>query len=509
METDGALPDFLRSAADFLGESEAYRDQSLALAAIADSATQPFNLAVVGRMKAGKSTLINGLIGRPLAISDVEEATATLNRICHGEKSQEDEFLVHWKDGSSESRPLEDLSQWTGKSPEVLDRIGRTNFLRLFANIPKLAEVQIIDTPGTGSAVEEHEIAQDFLNPEMISRSIEEGGKADAILYVIPPVGREQDEETLQAFSGSRLPNSGPYNSLAILHKWDGLEVDDPRSRAREKGQRLLQQLQGMVADVIPVSGPLALTARSAPDAFFEKLLKAIAVEEKDLRRMLRMAERWDSDPLRAEIRSSHPMPWASFRLLVRLLNRAGATTPETARQICLEESGIVELENALQERFFSRQAILKQCQVLTRAALILDPALRNLDQDARNQDCLSEAERNSLSDQIIACDRQWQGFRGNLEALHMDIRVIDELPDRPDLFPAEDHAPLLSTCNHLASLHRRRDLGTGRMVSLFEVEELIGKYRGRENLARNRDRPLLTHVVSRLEEIHQTLNEN
>jgi hypothetical protein len=508
MESEPSLLDFLRSSAAMLSRVGRYRGDSESLVSIAESAQQPFNLAVVGRMKAGKSTLINGLIGRSLAISDVEEATATLNWICHGSEIQENEFLVHWKNREAETRPLSDLVLWTGKSPEVLERIRATSYLRLYANLPRLKEIQIIDTPGTGSAVEEHEIAKEFLNPETIACSIEEGGKADAILYVIPPVGREQDEETLQAFSGCRLPNSGPYNSLAIIHKWDGLEVEDPKARAREKGARLLEQLQGLVADVIPVSGPLALAARAAPEMFFAQLVDALAIDEKDLRRRLRTADRWDSEPKMAAARQSFPLPWASFKLLAQVLHRGSVTDPVAARRRCLEESGILELEQALQDRFFSRSAVLKQCQVLTRAGFILDTALRRLDHEGRLCGISLGESKFPPRDEIIDCDRRWQGYRENLQALHLDIRVADALSERSDMFPPQDHATLLKVCNHLASLDERRNLGMNRIVSLIELENFIGRYRALENTARNRDKPLLAHVVRRLEEIYR-LNQN
>ncbi|HRQ87904.1 MAG TPA: dynamin family protein, partial [Bacteroidia bacterium] len=131
MKQEG-IDDFLRSAASLLGRFEAHRDAADGLRQIAESSRQPFNLAVVGRMKAGKSTLINGLVGQSLAISDVEEATATLNWICHGTGDQLRSFVVHWRDGRSEPFPLGDLSQWTGKSEEVLARVRATLFLGLF-----------------------------------------------------------------------------------------------------------------------------------------------------------------------------------------------------------------------------------------------------------------------------------------------------------------------------------------------------------------------------------------
>jgi len=531
------IEEFLRSAAALLGKFEAHREAAAGLAQVAESSRQPFNLAVVGRMKAGKSTLINGLIGRSLAISDVEEATATLNWICYGSGEQTRNFVVHWKDGRSEPFPLSNLSEWTGKAPEVLARVRETLFLRMFSDSPRLKEIQIVDTPGTGSAVEEHEVAREFLNPETIEKSISEGGKSDAIIYVVPPVGREQDEETLQVFSGSRLPNSGPYNSVAVLHKWDSLGGEDPKAHAGDKARRLLDQLKGVVADVIPVSGPLALAARTAPEEFFGELLSVIHVDHQAVERALVMPERWTKDSARQAVRAKHSMPWPSFKLLVRLCLKEELSTPESARQRCLEESGILELESFLQERFFSQASIIKQCQLLTRAAFILEPTLRKMDEAARKENHNADSGKRAaellkdrdaslscwLMDQAVAhqsraeslwaaavdTDRQWQSHRNALERLQMDLRISRDLDDRTDLFPVDDREIIRSICNHLASLRRRGDFGQGRLISLREVENLIGNYRGRENQSRNRDKPLLSHVVSRLEEIYGILQNN
>jgi hypothetical protein len=507
MQPASELPAFLHRASQFLAMSEEHRQAAAMIGEIADSAVQPFNLAVVGRMKAGKSTLINGLIGRDLAISGVEEATATLNWICHGTREKQDHFDVHWRDGRIEPYPIGDLTLWTGKSPEVLDKVRRTRFLKLYAEAPSLAGVQIVDTPGTGSSVEEHEVVRDFLSPETISRSIEEGGKADAVLYVVGPVGREKDEEILQVFAEGRLANSGPYNSLAILHKWDALETDAPRARAQAKAARFLDQLTDMVADVIAVSGPLSLTARSAPERFFSSLISEIQKDRDDLDEALLSDTLWKTDPERVDVYSQYKalsqgsMPWASFRLLVRLLHRESITDPAKARARCLEESGILDLEKALQDRFFSRQSIIKQCQVLTRAAAILDPALRKIDdRDRGSQSSVPSA---------VTVDREWQAHRAALEDLGMDLRVAGEQEKRPDLFPRAEGPLILAICNHLAALGGRRDLGTGRAVSLNEVESLIQQYRVRENGARLRDRPLLAHVVNRLEQIHLALQSH
>ncbi len=530
------LNDFLKEASEEFSHYEGYRHVSANLLQIAESAIQPFNLAVVGRMKAGKSTLINALIGRPLAICGVEEATATLNRICFGEGAQTQQFVVQWRDGRAEPFPLADLQKWTGKSPEVLERTKETSFLRLFSDSPKLFETQIVDTPGTGSAVEEHEITREFLNPETIAESIAEGGKADAIVYVVPPVGRESDEETLKIFSSGRLPNSDPYNSVAVLHKWDALKVDNPKLRASEKSARLLGDLRGMVADVLPVSGPLALAAQCAPNQFFEDLVSVICDQSQNIEEALEKDDWWSENPARQSVRQLHPMPWASFRLLVRILIRDAVVDSEQARLTCLEESGIRAFEEFLQTKFFSKASIIKQCQTLQRVASVIEPALRRLNEEANsgfrdaesadraakiikehdaglhqwllNTGTKRRAKSSRLQNTAVELDRQWQKHREELELSQMDLQVCQKVDESSELFASNDKETIKAICNHLAGVQRRSDLGRGKIPKISEIDGLINNYRAMENLCRNREKPFFEHIVKRLEEIHRNLSQ-
>lgn len=531
---DEHLDEFLHATAHQLGSLESHAAVAAHLVEIAGLCRQPFNLAVVGRMKAGKSTLINGILGASLVISDVEEATATLNWICKGSEEQLQQFEVALRDGTMKMYPLKELHKWTGKREDVLARIRATRFLRLFSNALKLEEIQIIDTPGTGSAVEEHEIARDFLNPETIAESIAEGGKADAIIYVIPPVGREQDAETLEVFASTRFPNSGPYNSIGVLHKWDALGGEFPREQAKKMALRLREQFDGKVADVIPVSGPLALAARSAPDTFFSGILSLTNEDAKVIESALRLPDRWAKDPRRQSVRDKHPMPWPSFKLLVQLCLSENIVTTAVARQRCLEESGIEELESFLRERFFSQSSIIKQCQLLNRTACILEPVLRRLNSSARQQKeaasysaraaklllqtdqkisfWLTEQGRmyennaREKEDIAIRIDRDWQHHRSELELLQMDLRISALLADSPEFFPVEHKEVIRSACNHMASVKQRRYLGNNALPSLKQIEFLINFYRTRENRCNAKERPLFEHLVFRFEQIFQLL---
>jgi predicted GTPase len=312
------------------------REASRELFRLADSVEKPFSLAVFGRMKTGKSTLINALIGRQLAITGVEEATATINRISYGTRDEAARFLVHWRNGKSQSLPVDRLGEWAGKSDEVIERVRETAFLQLYAEIEQLRKVEIIDTPGTGSVVEDHEnVARKFLDPRASERSTEEGRNADALLYVFPPVAREHDEESLAEFESTRLPGSDPYNSIGVLHKWDHLPIDDARSKA----DRIARTFSGTVASVIPVSGPLALAAREAPDEFFESLLRVLPETTRDLQEALKLYTRWDKIPERKQCRLSYRLPWLSFKRIAELAAREAPSDVAVLRGACLRES--------------------------------------------------------------------------------------------------------------------------------------------------------------------------
>jgi hypothetical protein len=363
-ETQDKFKAFLLQTAEAFAPFPLLRDQEREIRAIAQTVDSPFTLAVFGRMKTGKSSIINALLGTPLTITGVEEATATLNWISFGDPAQRDSAIIHWKDGRTEPIPLFRISEWAGKDPAVLERVRDTAFLQLFAEVPFLRNVHIVDTPGTGAVVDEHEkVAREFLSPRAAEESEAEGRKADALLYVFAPEGRDNDQETLGEFSQTRLPGSDPYNSIGVLHLWDALEADDVFSEARRKAERLTRILGNVVSEVIPVSAPLALAARDSPDTYFESLLELTSRQTTtdNLVRKLKTSDRWDGDKARKQARDSYKLPWASFVRVVQLLIQHSCDSVSDAREVCLHASGFEKLEAALESRFFKRAALIKQ----------------------------------------------------------------------------------------------------------------------------------------------------
>jgi hypothetical protein len=101
-------------------------------------AESPFTMAVVGQMRAGKSTLINTLLGVYLAITVVNETTATVNWLKHGSPEQAKQFRVVWREEIGREPELKDLSElrqhWVGDS----DLAKKARYLEFYSTAPFL-----------------------------------------------------------------------------------------------------------------------------------------------------------------------------------------------------------------------------------------------------------------------------------------------------------------------------------------------------------------------------------
>ena len=386
--------DFLHESAEMVGGYGFLGDCERQLRELEVGIVRPFNVAVFGRMKTGKSSLINALLGKDLAITGVEETTATINVISRAEDpSMRDKFTVHWKDRPPETFPLGRLvSDWSGKSQEVVEKVAKTAFIQLYSDDPALALHEIIDTPGTGSVVSDHErVAQAFLDP-----TVQEGRKADALVYVFGINGRETDEANLKTFREGCLPGSRPYNSVGVLHKWDATYWNSGGdwSEIQSKVERLKGQMASVVADVIPVSAPIAMVAARASDEDLAGILKLVAqkgVEAIEL--LLQDDEDWNDDAECHALRKgfSVSIPWICFRVCVREAMRLGVSaTPEVLRARLRDLGGIDRLRSFLDRNFFKSAALIRQRQQYARFLQVKDEAY------ARIQDRQEELENDS-----------------------------------------------------------------------------------------------------------------
>lgn len=144
-----------------------------------------FNLVVCGKVKNGKSSLINALIGKNILPVCNDVATSRVFKISNAD---EDSFFVVYSNGDKKEITVNELAQY-GSQVEI-DNVGEvaTNktiaYIQVNTKIDFLPEgVSLIDTPGIGSTYPQHTaITKQYLK------------NSDAALFVMNPSPLENVE---------------------------------------------------------------------------------------------------------------------------------------------------------------------------------------------------------------------------------------------------------------------------------------------------------------------------
>jgi GTPase SAR1 family protein len=344
-----------------------------------------FTLAVIGRMKSGKSTLINALLGRRLAPVGVDEMTATVNWFDDGDDEKGKAFEIHWKDikREPERRPLAAIADLSGHNKEA----ELISYIRFSANSPFLKGVRLIDTPGTMSTIDSHEAA----TMDLLTRQY--GERADATVLVLPTMISKDQKTLLEEFaSHSRFPGQGPYNTIAVLQKWETTNVPEPEVYAWEFARDFMKRLSGHVSEVIPVSGLMASMARDVPPSVLDRLaFLATNSDDNDIRAIVVDERRFLLDrsgvSLSAEERSEmfeqikqallgHDVgtaagTWEMVKFAIDFARRRHLRNADDLRKALLGASNIERFQDVLHSRFFALSGLIQTGAVLKKA---LDP---------------------------------------------------------------------------------------------------------------------------------------
>lgn len=224
---------------------------------------EPLRVAIAGRLKAGKSTLVNALIGRRVAPTEVGECTRVVTQFRYGTADRVD---VVRRNGLRVSLPLDDA----GMIPQRLG-IPRSevSYVDVTLSSERLRDLTVVDTPGLSSTnARVSAEARRFLFDDVpIDEDLDEDSRgalsgAEAIVYVFTQSIRSDDVEALESFRVmSAKLSSNPINSLALFNKADLLGGGgDPWPVAGPLAQSQAAALRRQVSDVVPVVSLLAET---------------------------------------------------------------------------------------------------------------------------------------------------------------------------------------------------------------------------------------------------------
>lgn len=235
-------------------------DVQPAIDAVRDALAEPLRLAVVGIVSAGKSTLVNALVGRRIAPTAAGECTRVVTWYRYGTP---DRATVELRDGTTYNLPLVDRAL-----PDDLGvPVERVSRLVVYLQSAALRDLALIDTPGLATLTEVNDAAtrRALLGGEEASQAA--AGEADALLYAFRESERAGDIEFLRDFhTAAGRMSAVAVNTLGVLTQADRFnqgDAPDPITAAQRIADRIASDHVAELADVVAVSGLLAESART------------------------------------------------------------------------------------------------------------------------------------------------------------------------------------------------------------------------------------------------------
>jgi 50S ribosome-binding GTPase len=340
-----------------------------------DRMDAPLRVAIAGKVKAGKSTLLNALVGEDVAATDAGECTKVVTWYQDGRGPA---IAMELDGGETRSLPV---IRRHGALLIDLDGMPSGLVRRLVVDWPSssLRATTLIDTPGIVSAnTEVSERTTAFLCPE------DDQATADAVVYLMPHLHPE-DLRFLEAFHDNKVATATPVNTIAVLSRADevgGGEIGALQSaRAIAYRYSCDEKLRGLCQLVVPVAGLLAQTGRTLRQHEFTAIQELATAPRDDVESALLSVDRFirfpaGSPPRAAYTDRARSLLLARFGLFgLRLgvaLVRQGCDDPGALAAELVRRSGLDHLREVLTTQFTERSELLKARSALMAVGTLL-----------------------------------------------------------------------------------------------------------------------------------------
>jgi hypothetical protein len=352
---------------------ETYRDSPQAVGWLQhnlDRFDEPLRVAIAGKVKAGKSTLLNALVGEEIAPTDAGECTRIVTWYQDAQVPRVTMFPR-----SAAPRQLA-ISRTSGALSFDLQGMPVEQVEKLEVQWPSqsLRNQTLIDTPGIASLSKDTSSrAGAFLTPD------DSPSQADAVIYLMRHL-HATDVRFLESFLDQGVARATPINTIAVLSRADEIGVGrlDALSSARRIARRYRSddKIRGLCQTVVAVAGLLAQTGRTMRQHEFAALTALAELPRADLDAMLLSADRFSRIDLASPDSDTRARLMERFGLFgVRLsttLIRQGMTDPNVIAAELVKRSGLDELRSVLATQFTERRDLLKARSALLAVDLVL-----------------------------------------------------------------------------------------------------------------------------------------
>jgi hypothetical protein len=328
-------------------------------AAIAARLSGPLRIAIAGRVKAGKSTLLNALVGERLAPTDAGECTKIVSWYVHGTGY---EVAAELRTHASQRLPF---VRSEGALDIDLGALTPEQVERLVVHWPAstLQRTTLIDTPGLASLNDDNSVrTRDFLEVTAGHPS-----DADAVIYLMRHLHRS-DVAFLDAFMDRSVAGASPVNAVAVLSRADEIGAGRPdaldsaaRIAARYRGD---ERVRALCATVTPLAGLLAETGLTLREDEAASLRMLAETPAEELEHMLVSADNFcelSASNLTAELRRDLLERLGMYGVRFALEQvRAGAVSAAQLSPLLVERSGLRELRELSDRHFLPRAPVLQ-----------------------------------------------------------------------------------------------------------------------------------------------------
>ncbi|MFC3779004.1 dynamin-like GTPase family protein [Mycolicibacterium holsaticum] len=322
---------------------------------------QPIRIALAGTLKAGKSTLVNALVGEDIAPTDATEATRIVTWFRHGPTPK---VTANHVGGRRSNVPI-------GRDPAAggltfdFATLDPEDIVDLDVEWPaaELIDTTIIDTPGTSS-----------LNRDVSERTLrllvpDDGvPRVDAVVFLLRTLNAP-DIALLKQIGELVGGSAGALGVIGVVSRADEIGAGriDAMLSAKDVAARFTSEMDrtGICQAVVPVSGLLALTARTLRQGEFVALEKLAAVDATELTKAMLSVDRFVREdsalPVDAATRAALLDRFGMFGIRISIaVLRAGVTDSMALADELLERSGLVALRDVIDQQFAQRSDLLK-----------------------------------------------------------------------------------------------------------------------------------------------------
>ena len=323
---------------------------------------EPIRIALAGTLKSGKSTLVNALVGECIAPTDATEATRIVTWFRHGPTPR---ATANHVGGRRSNVPIVRTADGTGGLTFEFETLHPDDVADIDVEWPaeELTAATIIDTPGTSS-----------LTPDVSARTLRllvppDGvPRVDAVVFLLRTLNAA-DIALLKQIGDLVGGSAGALGMIGVASRADEIGAGriDAMLSANEVATRFTTELDrtGICQAVVPVSGLLALTARTLRQSEFAALQKLAGVEPAALNTAMLSADRFVRDdptlPVDSATRAQLLDRFGMFGLRISLaLLRAGVDDADSLAADLLERSGLVALREVIDQHFAQRSDQLK-----------------------------------------------------------------------------------------------------------------------------------------------------